>query len=47
MALAALYEQLWDIDVKIRDIKTTLGMEDLAVRTPEMTEKMLSMIMFA
>ena len=45
--LAALYEQRWDIEVKIRDIKTTLGMEDFAVRTPEMAEKMLGMIAIA
>jgi hypothetical protein len=43
--LAALYEQRWDIELKIRDIKTTLGMEDFAVRSPEMAEKTLSMIM--
>ena len=45
--LAALYEQRWDIEVKIRDIKTTLGMEDFAVRTPEMAQKTLSMIRIA
>lgn len=45
--LAALYEQRWDIEVKIRDIKTTLGMEDFAVRTPDMAGKTVTMMMIA
>ena len=45
--LADLYEQRWDIEVKIRDIKTTLGMEDFAVRTPDMAGKTLAMLMIA
>ena len=43
--LAALSGQRWDIETKIRDIKTTLGMEDFAVRTPEMAAKTLAMLM--
>ena len=45
--LAALYEQRWDIELKIRDIKTTLGMEDFAVRTPDMAGKTVTMMMIA
>lgn len=38
-----LYAQRWEIEVKFRDIKTTLGMEKMAVKTPEMARATLQM----
>lgn len=43
--LAALYQQRWQMELKLRDIKTTLGMEELAVKTPAMAHKSLAMLM--
>lgn len=40
-ALKALYKSRWNIELDIRSIKTTLGMETLSCRTPEMAEKEL------
>jgi hypothetical protein len=45
--LCDLYAQRWEIELKLRDIKSTLGMEDLAVRTPAMAHKTLWMTMIA
>lgn len=45
--VAGVYEKRWHIELKIRDIKTTLGMEDFNVRTPEMAHKTLAMLMIA
>lgn len=45
--LFCLYAQRWDIELKLRDIKTTLGMERLAVQSPEMARKTLWMMMIA
>jgi len=42
-----LYARRWDIEVKLRDIKTTLGFEMMAVRTPAMARKTLMMIQIA
>lgn len=42
--IADLYEERWKIEVKFRDIKTTLGFEMLRVKTPEMARKALRMI---
>lgn len=43
--VAALYQQRWQIELKLRDLKTTLGMEELAVKTPAMAHKTLAMLM--
>jgi hypothetical protein len=37
--LKAFYQDRWHIEVDLRHIKTTLGMEILSCRTPEMVEK--------
>ena len=37
--LAALYKKRWHVEVDLRNIKTTLGMETLSCKTPEMVEK--------
>jgi hypothetical protein len=41
--VASLYMHRWEIEVRFRDIKTTLGMELLRTRTPGMVEKELLM----
>lgn len=38
-ALKALYRSRWNVELDIRSIKTTLGMETLTCKTPEMAEK--------
>lgn len=45
--LAPLYHQRWDIELKLRDLKTTLGMECFNVKTPEMAHKTLWMSVIA
>jgi hypothetical protein len=37
--LKALYHQRWHVELDLRNIKTTLGMEVLSCRTPEMIQK--------
>ncbi len=37
--LKTLYKKRWHIEVDLRNIKTTLGMETLSCKTPEMVEK--------
>lgn len=37
--LKALYKKRWHIEVDLRNIKTTLGMEKLSCKTPEMVKK--------
>jgi len=37
--LKALYKKRWHIELDLRNIKTTLGMEMLSCKTPEMAEK--------
>lgn len=37
--LKALYKSRWSVELDIRNIKTTLGMETLSCKTPEMAEK--------
>lgn len=37
--LKALYKKRWHVEVDFRHIKTTLGMETLSCKTPEMAEK--------
>lgn len=41
--VASLYLHRWEIEVRFRDIKTTLGMEMLRTKTPKMIEKELLM----
>jgi len=38
-ALKLLYRSRWNIEVDLRNIKTTLGMEMLSCKTPDMAEK--------
>jgi len=38
-ALSALYRKRWHVEVDLRNIKTTLGMETLSCKTPDMVEK--------
>lgn len=45
--LAAIYHQRWDIELRLRDVKTTLGMEKMRVKTPETAHKTLEMTMIA
>ena len=42
-----LYARRWDIEVKFRDVKTTMGMEEFAVRSPAMAHKTLLMMMIS
>ena len=42
--IAALYAERWKIEVKFRDIKTTMQLEELRVRTPEMARKTMRMV---
>ena len=39
--LAALYARRWRLELCLRDLKTTLGMEQLRCKTPDMAEKEL------
>jgi len=39
LELKALYKKRWQIEVDFRNIKTTMGMERLSCKTPEMNEK--------
>jgi len=39
MELKSLYKQRWNIELDFRNIKTTLGMETLSCKTPDMNEK--------
>jgi hypothetical protein len=47
LELAQLYHQRWDIELKLRDLKTTLGMEGFDVKSPEMAHKTLWMSVIA
>lgn len=42
--IALLYAERWKIEVKFRDIKTTMNFELLRVKTPEMAHLMMRMI---
>jgi hypothetical protein len=46
-ALAALYRRRWQVELNFRQIKTALQMEHLAVRSPEMIERSLTMHLLA
>jgi len=41
--LADLYRQRWDVELYFRDLKTTLGMDVLKCKTPEMVRKEIIM----
>ncbi len=41
--LADLYASRWEIELRLRDVKTTLGMEALNVKTPAIARKSLEM----
>lgn len=45
LEISTLYARRWEIEVKLRDVKTTLGMERFAVRSPAMAHKTLWMMM--
>lgn len=45
--LADLYARRWDIELKLRDLKTTLGMERFDVKSPDMAHKTLWMSIIA
>jgi hypothetical protein len=45
--LAAIYAQRWDIELRLRDVKTTLKLDHLRVKTPETARKMLRMTLIA
>ena len=38
-ALSSLYKQRWHVELDLRNINTTLGMETLSCKTPQMNEK--------
>ena len=42
--LAMLYAERWKIEVKFRDIKTTMQLEEFRVRTPAMARKTMRMV---
>ena len=45
--LKALYRQRWNVELDLRNIKTTLGMEQLRCKTPVMAEKELWVYLLA
>jgi hypothetical protein len=45
--LKALYRRRWQVELDVRNIKTTLGMEQLRCRTPEMAQKELWVYLLA
>jgi len=47
LVLKALYWRRWNVELDIRNIKTTLGMEKLRCRSPEMVRKELWVYLLA
>jgi hypothetical protein len=45
--LSALYARRWNVELDLRNLKTTLGMEVLSCQTPEMVEKELWVYLLA
>ena len=45
--LAQLYRRRWQIELNLRDIKTSMGVEQLRCKTPEMIEKELCLFAIA
>lgn len=46
-ALSELYARRWNVELDLRNIKTTLGMELLSCQTPQMNEKQLWVCLLA
>ena len=46
-SIAELYYKRWDVELFFRDIKTTMGMDVLRCRTPEMIRKEIMMYFIA
>ena len=46
-ALGQLFQQRWQVELDLRNIKTTLGMEALSCKTPQMCEKEMWVYMMA
>ena len=46
-ALGELFQQRWHVELDLRNIKTTLGMETLSCKTPDMCEKEMWVYMLA
>lgn len=46
-ALGELYLQRWNVELDLRNIKTTLGMEMLSCKTPQMCEKQMWVYLLA
>lgn len=46
-AIGLLYFRRWQMELSFRDLKTTMGMETLRCRTPEMVEKEIRMFLIA
>ena len=42
--ITAVYAERWKIEVKFRDIKTTMGLDEFRVKSPEMAHKTLRMM---
>ena len=47
LELHSLYARRWEIELKLRDIKTTMGFELMRVKSPEMAHKTLKMVQLA
>lgn len=47
LELAALYVQRWDIELRMREVKFTRGMDHLRVKTLETVRKTLRLILIA
>ena len=45
--IASLYRRRWDMELCFRDLKTTMGMEELRCRTPDMAHKELLVFLIA
>ena len=45
--IAQLYCDRWNIELRLRDLKTTMGMEMLRTKTPEMARKEVAMFVIA
>jgi len=45
--IGALFLRRWEMEVSLGDLKTTLGMDDLMVRSPDMALKTVAMFMIA
>ena len=46
-ALKTLYRSRWNVELDLRNIKTTLGLETLSCKTPQMVEKELWVYLLA